>query len=331
MPQVITMENYLKFKDIPTDKKCTTVALVCSIEERETKTGSSFCQLVLSDGTSQISANLWNMDKETLLKKIPEKKLITVELYAKIYKGALGYEIFRYGPPPEGTKINEFIIHAPIDPVIMFDEILNLVRKGAENSTDIPNLFDMTNSIYNSYRDRLLKWSAAKSVHHNFYGGLLYHTLRMVRSAYVLSKVYPVDTELLFAGAALHDIGKLEELSTDELGAAEYAADGNLFGHTLLGIEIINKEAENNPAYNPEKVRMLKHMLASHHGQLEWGAVTVPAIPEAMLLHQIDMIDSRMMQFEDVANTLAPGEMSDRIFGLNTCVYRPDYGRNDLE
>ncbi len=72
-----------------------------------------------------------------------------------------------------------------------------------------------------------------------------------------------------------------------------------------------------------ERVMLLKHMIASHHGKLEYGAITVPSIPEAMILHELDMIDSRIYQFEQVRKDLEPGSMSDKIFGLDTRVYRP--------
>lgn len=322
--------DIMKIKALELDKKTTTVVLVCSIDEHETQSGSTYCKLALSDGETQISANLWNTAKEDVLKKISEKSLITAELYPKLYKGAVGYELKRYGPAPAECRIDDFVIKAPIDSQMMFDEITNLVFQGVAAGNDGGTLATMVYNIYHKYYNNLLVWSAAKSVHHNYYGGLLYHTLRMLRTALMVSKVYTqIDKELLYAGAALHDIGKLIELDTDSLGVADYSVDGNLFGHTLIGIQIIDDEARDNPIYNPEKVKMLKHMLAAHHGQLDYGAITVPAIPEAMLLHEIDMIDSRMMQFEDVFAKLEPGEMSDRIFGLGANVYKPDYSKGE--
>ncbi|MFR3808616.1 MAG: hypothetical protein ACLTX3_06620 [Lachnospiraceae bacterium] len=77
--------------------------------------------------------------------------------------------------------------------------------------------------------------------------------------------------------------------------------------------------------YDQEKIRLLKHCIASHHGKLEYGAVTMPATKEAMLLHEIDMIDSRMYQYEQVEKELKPGEMSERIFGLDSRVYKPNF------
>lgn len=321
--------TFKKIKDLEMDKKTATVCLLISIEEKDTKSGSKYCRMTLSDGEIQITANIWNTQKEQILKKVRESTLISVELYPKLYQGATSYEVYKYSNAPADCRIDDYIVKAPIDSAAMYSEIIALVRKVTPVVPDRESLADLVEKIYQDNHDRIVYWPAAKLVHHNFYGGFLYHTLRMVRSAFVLTKVYPeCDAELLLCGTALHDIGKLYELDSDELGAADYSIDGNLFGHTLIGIQMIENECRNpyfNHSYDPEKIRMLKHMLASHHGELEYGAISVPAIPEAMLLHEIDMIDSRMMQYEDAYKQIEAGEMSDKIFGLGTCVYKPSY------
>lgn len=326
--------NYKKIRELESDKKTATVCLLISVEEKETKSGSKYCRLTLSDGETQIVANLWNTQKEQLLKKVEESTLVSVELYPKLYQGAMSYEVYKYSNAPADAVIDDYIIKAPIDSVAMYNEIITLTRKAhysdsANQNPKRKSLVELVEKIYQDNYDRIIYWPAAKLVHHNFYGGFLYHTLRMVRSAYLLSRVYACDSELLLCGAALHDIGKIYELESNNLGAADYSIDGNLFGHTLIGIQMIERECINpvdgTCQYDTEKIRMLKHMIASHHGELEYGAITVPSIPEAMMLHEIDMIDSRMMQFEDTYKQLEPGEMSDKIFGLGTHVYKPTY------
>ena len=305
----------IKFAELPLDTKTPTLALLQSIEESETKTGKAYVRMTLSDGDSVITANLWNKSKAEI--QVEERTVIAVELYPKIYEGNVGYEVFRYGPCND-AQVTDFIIKAPFESEAMYDEILSLISKGAGEN----GLYRLVKAIYEENKTKLLYWSAAKSVHHNCYGGLLYHTLRMMRSAFTLTKVYTtINKDVLFAAVALHDIGKITELETDELGIADYTVDGTLFGHALLGIEMINAKAS---GYNPESIRLLKHCLAAHHGQLDWGAVTVPAIAEAMMLHEIDMIDSRMYQFEKAVEEITePGQLGDKVFGLGTKVYRP--------
>lgn len=306
----------VKFSELLLDKKTTTIALLQSAEERETKGGKPYCRLTLSDGEKVIETNLWNTSKADL--KVDEKTLIMVELYPKIYNDAVGYEVYRYSPYTEDRYgMSDFIIAAPVESEVMYNEILSLVEK-FDNDTGLSGL---VKEIYEENKEKLLYWSAAKSVHHNCYGGLLYHTFRMVRNGVLMQRVYKsINSGILVAAIALHDIGKLVELETDELGVADYGVEGTLFSHILAGIETVNRHAD---SYDPEAVKMLKHCIAAHHGRLEWGAIAVPATPEAMLLHQIDMIDAQMYQFEDaLKNVEEPGMLSDKIFGLGTKVYK---------
>ena len=109
--------------------------------------------------------------------------------------------------------------------------------------------------------------------------------------------------ELLICGTILHDIGKLRELTTDEIGVSDYTIEGRLIGHIVLADEMILEKVflakqEGHP-YPSEKVSMLRHMILSHHGTTEWGSPVAPAILEAEVLHQIDYMDSRLIQYTD--------------------------------
>ena len=117
--------------------------------------------------------------------------------------------------------------------------------------------------------------------------------------ANIICGIYPsLNRELLLIGTALHDIGKLKELETNELGVSEFTPEGNLSGHTLCGIEMLNKAVtEMEEATDPEEYKQVKHMIASHHGLLEHGAIVVPATAEAMVLNNLDLIQyKRSMQ-----------------------------------
>lgn len=313
----------MKIKELPMDQKTTITLLLTSIEEKETRNSSPYCTLTLTDGIDTIIAQLWNTKKENV--KVQEKTLISAEIYKKMYNESVSYEVYQYGPAADTENINDYIVHAPYDSQKMFDRILDRLDKGVKEPTA---LSEFTKQILFDNYDKILSWSAASKIHHNCRGGWLYHTFRMVESAYYLRCVYQVDAELLICGTILHDIGKLKELDTDNLGTAEYTIPGTLFGHSTLGIEMIDKAYESwkkeiHKDLPEEHVMLLKHMIASHHGKLEYGAITVPSIPEAMILHELDMIDSRIYQFEQVRKDLEPGSMSDKIFGLDTRVYRP--------
>ena len=170
--------------------------------------------------------------------------------------------------------------------------------------------------------------SAAISIHHNLRGGLLYHSYRMVKAADALCGVYTnLDRELLLCGTALHDIGKVWEYKTSISGDAEFTASGVLFGHLYMGASLIKGfTADGN--YNKEKVQLLIHMILSHHGTQEWGAVSCPAIPEAFALHYIDNLDAKMYMCEEHYEELEPGEITEKKpFGLDNRIYKPNFDK----
>ena len=310
------MSTYPKFKELKMNERTATVCLLQAVNEAETKSGKPYCRLTLSDGESVITANIWDRKKEEI--RIPEKSLVGVEMYPKPYNDTISYEVYKYMPAPSDAQIEDFVIHAPYKGEDMYEDILKVVSSACDSP-----LSDLVKGIYEENKEKLLYWSAAKAVHHACYGGLLYHTMRMVRAALVLCRVYTgIKKDVLLAGVALHDIGKLVELDTDSLGVADYSVDGTLFNHAYLGMRMVEQKAA--VLGTPEELtRQVLHIIASHHGQLEWGAMCLPATPEASLVHEIDMIDSRQYQYEEQLKDLAPGELSERVFGLGAKVYRP--------
>jgi 3'-5' exoribonuclease len=140
---------------------------------------------------------------------------------------------------------------------------------------------------------RLLKIApAAKSMHHAYLGGLLDHILSMGTLARQIAAHYQADLDLLFTGVLLHDIGKIYELSYDR--SFGYTVDGHLLGHMHIGIRMLNEKIGTLAEF-PEKLRVLiEHMILSHHGALEYGSPKTPAFVEALLLHHLDNLDSKM-------------------------------------
>ena len=261
---------YPKFKEIALDTATWTVAFLGAIEERETKSKKPFCTFHLLDGDIAITANLWNTEKKDIY-KVQEKSVISVQLYKKLYNGVETYEVKEYQAAPDDAKLEDYLLTAPIPSQDMMDEIKSILSKEISET----ELYPLVMGILDENADKLLYWAAAKTIHHNCYGGLLYHMLRMLKTAVILSRVYRFDKELLYSAVILHDIGKLQELDTDATGVAEYTVDGNLFGHTLLAIEMIDRKSFENPTYPAEKIRLLKHCIVAHHGQLEYRNTSI--------------------------------------------------------
>ena len=220
----------------------------------------------------------------------------------------------------------------PIDPKSLFVNVIRKIKsssgrdydlKSAEIKDDDFSLTALAIRLLMKDYEAFYSSSAAKSMHHNLYGGLVYHTSRMVDAAFAICEVYPMlDRELLVCGTAIHDLGKIKELKTADTGAASYTTEGSLLGHALLGIEMIDEEVRERDAangrqtYDREDVMCLKHMIASHHGKLEWEAIKQPAMPEAMVLHELDMIDSRIYIYEETFSKTEPGTLSEPVFGI---------------
>jgi 3'-5' exoribonuclease len=134
---------------------------------------------------------------------------------------------------------------------------------------------------------------AAKSIHHAFRSGLLEHVLSLCGLAKLVAPHYPsVDADLLIAGVVLHDIGKIYELTYDR--SFGYSTEGQLIGHISIAMRMMSDKLREFPDFPVELRNLVEHMILSHHGLLEFGSPKVPAFPEALLLHYLDDLDSKM-------------------------------------
>ncbi len=149
-------------------------------------------------------------------------------------------------------------------------------------------------------RDQFFKATAAKSIHHNYSGGLLEHTIEVVDLCRYGAEIFSsLNRDLVVTGALLHDIGKIDEL--DIKVVPQYTTEGRLIGHIVLGTEVItaaiNQMRSDGQDFPHELEWMLKHMILSHHGNLEFGSPVVPMFPEALLLHTMDNLGAKMYIF----------------------------------
>ena len=180
------------------------------------------------------------------------------------------------------------------------------------NSITNPTIKAICDDIFNRYRHDFLIYPAAVKMHHNYIGGLAYHTLTMCDLATSFAGFYDcIDLDLLVAGALLHDVSKVIEFKGPV--DSEYSIRGQLLGHLVLGAIEIDKTAENLGLLDKEEVMLLEHMLISHHGQPTYGACKKPETPEALLLWIIDTIDSKLRVVEEKFVDVEPGTFSDAI------------------
>lgn len=289
------MEKSMKIKDL--GEKETVVLLFTAVEEKTASTGKNYLVLSLSDGSETVQAKMWDSTKESI--KAAPGQLVKVVVKTGTYQGKKDYVVYSLDPQPETDEyhIADFIKTAPVKASAMYDYLV----KVAENMEN-PAIGRTTKHILEKNREKLLTWAAAVGVHHNYASGLLYHMYRMTQAALYMSKVYTgLNKSVLVAGAMLHDIGKLDEMDTDAIGNATFTVSGNLFGHLFLGAESFRKAAEETGLDQNDSLQ-ISHIIASHHGKGEWGAITVPSTMEAIVVNHLDMIDSRVEQVESIVD-----------------------------
>lgn len=307
--------------------------LVLDMTGRTTKTGKPFVMLKVTDGDASVNASLFDTTIEDMrLLGIAPGEVAEVSMCLKAPYYNLTDIVLSDDPE---ISVEDFARTVPGDVDRMFDEIYMAVVDSIDLNCSTSAAASVALELLGEYEEAYKRSSAAKCMHHNLMGGLIYHSYRMVMAAQKLCEVYDgLDKEVLISAAALHDIGKIRELSTNMTGDAEYTVEGRLFGHALIGIQMIEEKAR-ELGLRSDRIMNLEHCLASHHGKQEYGAIVEPATSEAEALHIIDLLDARMYQFENAYVGLEEGALSGKIFNLDgNTVFRPyhsDFTGNEPE
>lgn len=273
-----------------------------------------YLDMTLADKSAEINAKLWNVEhgEESLYKA---GQLVKVRGTVTLWQNALQFKItkMRLASDEDGVDVADYVPAAPYPAQDMYEEVMSYVER-IENQ-DIKSI---VTRIYDMYKEPLMTAPAAKSNHHAVRSGLLYHMLRMLRSAKVLCGVYTnLNADLVYAGVLLHDIEKINEMNADDLGiVSEYTFDGQILGHIIMGIKTIESVAKEVGA-DRETSMLLQHMVLTHHYEPEYGSPKKPMIPEAEMLHYLDMIDARMYDMNRVYDKMDSGDFSDPVFVLD--------------
>src|SRR5690606_6207923 len=213
--------------------------------------------------------------------------------------------------------VQSFYEHAPIK--------IAEIKKGIEGylkKINNPVLKAVTTEIYKKYEGQFYLHPAATKFHHAYVGGLSYHTYVMLSMVDPMTNIYPfLNKELLYAGTILHDISKINEMTGVD---GEYTTEGTLLGHIVMGSIEIDKAAVKLGFENSEEVMLLKHMMISHHGQLNFGSPKKPQLGEALLLWFMDTIDSKFTELGTALEETKSGEFTQSINVLDKMrFYKP--------
>jgi 3'-5' exoribonuclease len=276
--------------DLTPDTTITSFFLVCEKELRATREGKPYLRLELSDRSGTIEARLWeNVDGFVSL--FERDDIIKVQARVENYKNRvqLAVERLRRAEPGE-VELSDYFPHTAED----IEQLYARLREGVAAIKN-PWLSRLVSGMVEdpTIAPRLKRAPAAKMMHHAFIGGLLEHIVSLCALCHLAAQHYPeLDLDLLLTGAILHDIGKLDELCYER--AIHYTNDGQLLGHIILGLEQVTERMNAIEGFPVDLKTLIKHLLISHHGQYEFGSPKLPMFREALVLHYLDDLDSKM-------------------------------------
>lgn len=300
--------------------------IIKSIDKKTSSKGDSYLDITLGDSDGEINAKLWRYSPE-VHGEYDANQIIKVRGTISEYNGQDQLRVDRIRPttPEDNVHAEDFVKTADYSGEEMFQELYSLAQNFADNDLKL-----IVCEILKDTKYSLLYWPAAFKLHHAVRGGLLLHTLSIVRLAQSVCEIYPfVDRDLLIAGAILHDIAKLSEFEVADSGIATgYSIEGNLLGHLAMGAMVINKYAE-KLGTNKEIAMLLEHMVLSHHGEPEFGAAVRPSFIEAELLSELDLMDSRVYEMREAVLNTKENEFSGKLWAMdNRKLY--NHNRTDL-
>jgi 3'-5' exoribonuclease len=299
--------------------------IVRDARRQEAKNGNAYLRLVLGDRTGTIDAMVWEeVDRWEPL--CPVDAIVGVRAKVGNYQDRLQLSVSRIEPLQlDPAELEQLIPAAPrpreemereLDRLISSVQdtgLLKLLRRCLGRGTELGRAFRTH--------------PAAKRNHHAYLCGLLEHTLSVALLADGLARHYvgqgvEVDRDLLVSGALLHDLGKVRELKA--LPASGYTTEGQLLGHIVLGIQLVEREAAGVAELSSERLLLLQHLIASHQGKPEWDSPKVPQLVEGLLLHYADDLDAKLNQARTLLDGVGVGEWSPYDRGFGRSFYQPD-------
>jgi len=311
-----------ELKTYKLDEKFGAFVLLKEADVRTTSQGKPYLAVEVADRSMELRGMLWDFNPDDA-KNLEVGQVVHIDAIKQLYQDRPQLKLLSIRPAQIGEPQNpaDYMQASPIRAAEMEEEVSKL-------------LFQITNATWQrivrhllqKYHDEFYKFPAAKSNHHAFAGGLAFHSLSIARLAEAVVAQYDnVNSSLLYAGALLHDLGKVIELSGPV--ATKYTTAGNLIGHiTLIDEQIVLASQELGFDLYSEDMLVLRHTVLAHHGVLEYGSPVRPLIKEANILHQLDELDANMQSFDNALSDTEPGTFSGRQWALDQrSIYRPDF------
>lgn len=317
--------------------------LLADVKKGVTTGGRKYLTITLQDNSASVEAKKWDVeegDDQIFVKG----NVVSIQGEAILYKDTIQIKIYS-GEVLGQDNINwsRFVPSAPFD--------LGQLRGKFEyyvNSISDPNVSTLAKAFLKVFEDRYLNWPAAVRNHHNYIGGLLYHSTTMADLAEQVCRIYPnVNRDVVIAGVLIHDVGKTIELSGPY--ATEFTLEGRLLGHISIGQAELRKVAKELGYFAYDELKgnedaatkdgllrkkeiavVLEHIILSHHTKPEFGSPVPPLTQEAVVVAMVDDLDAKMNILDKAYDGVKKGESTARIFTMDDrYFYKPLYSKDE--
>lgn len=300
--------------------------LIKTVDKKMNVKGAAYLDLTLCDKNGDINGKLWEYS-ELIHGVYAPGDLVKIRGSITQFNGTDQLKIEKIRPvnDNDGVSVTDFVPTAEYSGEMMLGQIMNIIAAVKDDE-----LKRLTYALVKDREKELLFWPAAFKLHHAMRGGLLYHTLSIIKLAQGVCSLYPaVDKDLLMCGIIVHDLCKIDEFDISSAGLATgYSVKGELLGHLVMGamkIEIKAKEL----GISEDKATLLQHMVISHHGEPEFGAAVRPMFLEAEILSQLDTLDATVYEISSAVSDVKTGEFTSRQWALdNRKLY--NHGRKEV-
>lgn len=301
--------------DIRDNQLVDSLFLVSAKNHGVTKNGNGYLVLKLLDRTGEIEGRVWDR-ADDLARGFDKNDFVRVRGQAILYQGKMQIRVQDVARVDERNVASEdFLPKSAHDPEAMLAELQTVLR-GIQN----PHLLALAEACFadEALMNLLRQAPGAKTIHHPYIGGLLEHTLSLLKLILkVVDNYQNIDVDLLLIGGFLHDIGKVYEFSFDR--SVEYTDAGQLLGHLVMEVEMVNEKIATIPDFPKELALLVKHMLVSHHGEYEFGSPKLPQTVEAVILHSLDDLDGKIQAIQN---------MPEKEAGSKWTAFHRAYGRS---
>lgn len=291
--------------DLKDKQAVKSVFLVSSLQTLMDRNGKPYLSFDLGDASGSLNARLWDRVEE-LSQRFQSGDFVEIKGHAQLYQNRMQIVVHDITKTKvEAAQIKNFVLQGRTNPAQVFAEIEGFVE--CVKNPYIKQLLQLTLSD-EEIRTRFLQSPAAKTIHHAYMGGLADHILSICKLMQAMGQNYSyLNTDYLYFGAIYHDIGKTFELKVED--GIRYTDVGRLVGHMGIACNMIETIAEKIPDFPSELKELLKHIVYSHHGKLEYGSPKTPMFLEAYVVAMIDELDSKLFtMFEFMNSELATGE-----------------------